>query len=339
MEKDYAILNLLDVIYEKIISSLDSIKNNGLLEGRMGIVLFLYKYARIKNSEKIEEKAGDIIDDIWESVHMEKPSSSFYNGDSGIAWGLFWLGKNGFLEIDNTLNSYTESVDINIFRVQEIKIPVQIDIESGLFASGIYLSSRCNLPDKNLLEKYYLQEMSIYLIEECERILYKKTSCNNIYLPDLTLNLLNSILYFLVYVHKLRIYPHKTSMLIEYSFIQILEMIKHSNVHEIITLKCLLSSINDNMTFHNIINTNIINDYIYKSMKEIKCSLDILSESGIYSLLYDNKFIFEETYSHTILNNPQYINLLCNKLIEDEKIPLKKILGIGHGLLTMFHEK
>lgn len=74
-------------------------------------------------------------------------------------------------------------------------------------------------------------------------------------------------------------------------------------------------------------------------MKEIKCSLDILSESGIYSLLYDNRFIFEETYSHTILNNPQYINLLCNKLIEDEKIPLKKILGIGHGLLTMFHEK
>lgn len=323
---------LLDRIYRNITSRLNQIDNNGLSEGKIGIVLFLYYYAQIIDSDKIREEADTLLDDVWESINSEEQSYLFFSGHSGIVWSLFWLGRKGFLDIDDTLDPYTKRLDFYIFREQKTQTPVLIDMESGLFSSGLYLLSRCKQIHINLLEDCNWQETAIYLIEDCERILYKKTSCNNAFLPELTLSILNSILYFLIEVHKQRIYPHKTATLIEYSKLQIEQLTKESCIQDIITSKILLSLIDD------IEYSSMDLDLAKKIEEADQCILNILAEAGLNSLLYDNKLIFEETLLFTLKHKTTDINNLCSRIYA-ANLSVKTLLGVGYGLLMMLEKK
>ena len=334
MKQNQLILSILDIFYEKIITKIDSITDNyGLLDGKMGIALFLFKYYQLKKPEKVEEEVGVIVEDVWEYVNLNYIPYFFFTGHSGIAWSLLWLGKQKFLEIDDEIVRYLESVDNYLFIQQRNKIPISIDLESGLFTNGIYLLSRCNLPDMQLYEKYSLKEKTIYMIDECERLLYRKTSSNNIYLPKLTLKLLNSILYFLIDTNKLKIYPFKTSILLKYSCTKISEVIKHSDIQDILTLKCLLSDINEDIGNIDTIITDL-NKYINKHKRHALNAFDVLSESGFYSLVYSNEIIFKDAYSFIEQQNNNFLD----KIIETKTLSLKDLLGIGHGLLEMLNK-
>lgn len=323
---------LLELICKRLLSETSELKDNGLSEGRMGVILFLYNYAKLINLENIREIADDLIDNAWESIHQNNHSNYFYTGHSGIAWVLSELGRKGYLDMDDIVNSYVESIDFYILREQKTQIPVLIDMESGLFISGIYLLSRSGFSELNLIENYSWRENAIYLIEDCERILYKGTNCNNIFLPKLSLNLLNSILYYLINVHNRKIYPYKTRILIKYIYSLLIEILEQSNIQDIITSKCLLSIINEDIPFHDM---SMIDWYIYQSWEQDENIWSILAESGLYTLLYNNKSIFEKVYSMALENNSGCINLLYNRLVEQEKISIKTALWIAHGLVAI----
>lgn len=329
---------LLDLIYRNITSRLNQIDNNGLSEGKIGIVLFLYYYAQIIDSDKIREEADTILDDVWVSINSIERSYLFFSGHSGIVWSLFWLGRKGFLDIDDTLDPYTGKVDFYLFREQKSIIPVLIDPESNLFIHGFYITSRCNQPKINLFKDCYWQETAIYLIEDCDRILHRKTSSNNAFLPELTLSLLNSILYFLIEVHKLRLYPHKTSSLIEYSCSLIKELMTVSSIQDLVTTEKMLSIIDNNSTLIKEIHSYMLTEDMSPSMCTIDDTSIILSESGLNSLLYNNKMIFRDVYSSISRSNSTYLNKIYNR-IENEELSIKTLLGIGYGLLTMLEKK
>jgi Lanthionine synthetase C-like protein. len=89
--------SLSDFIYEKISSNIHLMEeDNGLLEGKMGMVLFLYRYARVRNAEKAREKADALIDEIWESVHLNELPFFFYKGHSGITRAFCWLEEKKY---------------------------------------------------------------------------------------------------------------------------------------------------------------------------------------------------------------------------------------------------
>lgn len=326
-------MEVLDMIYEQIISNADSVNSNGLLEGKMGIILFLYKYGQIRESAKANEKADIIVDELWTTLNLYDAPFSFFKGQPGIAWGLYKLVKKGFLEQDNELNSYLDSVDFSLFKEQKTKTPVIVDIESGLFTTGIYCLSR----SLNMMGNYYWRENAIYLIEDCERILYKTTSYNNAFLPNLSLGLLNSIMYFLIKTHDQKIYPTKTKTLISYTLSQIMTLINSAGIQDITVSKYLLSELIKSNEFSNAIDLGIVE----RSMRGILVSSEelpeVLSDLGLYALLYDSMLIFEEGYKICKDRQSNFNILITDDLIK-KRLSLKTLLGIGLGLLSKSEE-
>ena len=60
-----------------------SIDNLGLLNGKMGLVLYFYYLGRLKNNEVFIRFAGDMLDEVIESLRMDLPID-FENGITGI---------------------------------------------------------------------------------------------------------------------------------------------------------------------------------------------------------------------------------------------------------------
>lgn len=89
-------------------------KNIGLYSGKMGFAIFLYHYSQFTDNTLFAEFAGELIDEVCESIY-NGISLSFCNGLSGIGWGLEHLAKNHFIEIDD--NSIFEDINYKILEV------------------------------------------------------------------------------------------------------------------------------------------------------------------------------------------------------------------------------
>jgi hypothetical protein len=73
------------------------IYNPGLLNGKMGIAIFLYHYAQQTGNEIYETYAGELIDEICGMISTQTPVD-FANGLTGIGWGIEYLVRSGFIE-------------------------------------------------------------------------------------------------------------------------------------------------------------------------------------------------------------------------------------------------
>lgn len=152
------------------------IENNGLLDGKSGVMLFLYRYAAHTDNDNYGNVAGNILDGIMKiTLRM---AQGFENGLAGVGWTISRLlsedivsGKPSevLARIDDSVFVRTESNDGNI---------------SG---QAVYLAER--LKDKsssNVLSRY-IEGMLGYINHSMRH--------NN-----LTLRRVNSMLFFLVSV-------------------------------------------------------------------------------------------------------------------------------------------
>lgn len=152
------------------------IENNGLLDGKSGVMLFLYRYAAHTDNDNYGNVAGNILDGIMKITLRMAPG--FENGLAGVGWTISRLlsedivsGKPSevLARIDDRVFVRTESNDGNI---------------SG---QAVYLAER--LKDKsssNVLSRY-IEGMLGYINHSMRH--------NN-----LTLRRVNSMLFFLVSV-------------------------------------------------------------------------------------------------------------------------------------------
>ncbi|EGJ99604.1 MULTISPECIES: lanthionine synthetase LanC family protein [Dysgonomonas] len=152
------------------------IENPGLLNGRMGIVLYLYQYARYAGRKYYCDFADDLLDKVLDSVNHSSPD--FESGISGIGWGVNYLIKNKYVEGD--VNDVLFDIDKRVF------YQLSCDPSASLLGQGIYLLER--LPDNESNEEFdkYINQ----LLDFC----YKGISG---YKGTTSLYHLNSILYFL----------------------------------------------------------------------------------------------------------------------------------------------
>lgn len=59
----------------------------GLLDGKTGIAIFFYHYARYLKNDDYEEYAGILIDEIYQDI-TKLPPFAFSNGLTGIGWDI-----------------------------------------------------------------------------------------------------------------------------------------------------------------------------------------------------------------------------------------------------------
>ena len=71
------------------------IDNPGLLNGKMGISIFFYRYGRYLDNKIYTDYAGEIIDEIYEEIAINTPLN-FASGLTGIGWGIVrWSRRTG----------------------------------------------------------------------------------------------------------------------------------------------------------------------------------------------------------------------------------------------------
>ncbi len=203
---DEKIIDRLRRIANVLLLNASFIENPGLLNGKMGIAIFFYHYTRYTNNKIYEDYAGKLIDEIYEEINTSTPVN-FENGLTGIGWGIEYLVKNKFVQADT--DEALGDIDSAIYR-HRINSPILINTGNDLFGYGFYHIARIlghEIDDNDLntlIKKYHL----IFLTDECERLLEQK-SYSRFNIESLTINSVNSFLWFLLEIQKLNIFPVK----------------------------------------------------------------------------------------------------------------------------------
>ncbi|MEP7143442.1 MAG: lanthionine synthetase C family protein [Ferruginibacter sp.] len=90
----------------------------GLLSGYCGSALFYAYYYKLTAEKKYLNKLNYIIEKTIKTLSKKKLLYSHCSGIAGIAWGIQHLVKNGFIEQDETENSF-EEIDEFLFNVMK----------------------------------------------------------------------------------------------------------------------------------------------------------------------------------------------------------------------------
>lgn len=113
----------------------------GLFHGKMGIALFFYHYARYTNESLYEILAGNLIEEIYESIHENLPAT-MEKGLCGIAWGLCTLLENNFL--DGDVDEVLSDIDNKIMERDPMRI-TDLSFRTGLEGIWSYVRVRISL--------------------------------------------------------------------------------------------------------------------------------------------------------------------------------------------------
>lgn len=298
--------------------------NWGLMNGLGGMALFLYVYSKIKDDADARKMADKMIKKIW-SLKIFKLSNNLYTGISGIGWVFEFLIQNDFLEYNKDIEKILTVIDS---RVVSYASPVQIDPVSGLFSCGLYFLNRSKHDE--LLLKYCTKERLIYLTEESERLLFKPTYKVIYDVNKLTLSLFNSVLYYLIQVHKHLIFPYKTEKLL--SNFRMLSKINIciGNLSDIITYKILIETLKELLPIEFTFN---LPDEKYIKNISIDSAIINLSQASFCSLIYNNNEIFSQTFKILNQEYPNLMTELVNYKWSKFSLSMNGLSAIGYGLL------
>ena len=82
----------------------------GLYNGKMGMIIFFFHYARYTGNSLYEDFAGELLDDIYEDITDNISFSQLCE----IGWGILYLLQQGFVEgnADEVLEIIDERIEL-----------------------------------------------------------------------------------------------------------------------------------------------------------------------------------------------------------------------------------
>jgi hypothetical protein len=180
--------------------------NLGLLNGKMGIAIFFFQYARYTGNKVYKDFAGELIDEIYGEINNSTPLG-FANGLMGIGWGIEYLVRNGYLEADT--DEALAEIDNAVYR-SSLHRPFLLDNGDDLFGYGLYYVTRLmgREDDDDNLKTLFKKQHLIYLTDDCERILVQK-QYKNYNIDSLSTDTIISFIWFLIEMHRLGLFPVK----------------------------------------------------------------------------------------------------------------------------------
>lgn len=161
--------NDLSRIVRYLMLQTSSVNNLGLLNGKMGISIFFYNYARYVDKKLYDDFAGELIDEIYKELHKSY-SCNFENGLTGIGWGLEYIIHNKFVKADRDV--ILENVD---YKVQEKNVRRMRDfsLQTGLKGIAYYVVCRCSnrISQNPFIDSTYVKELmnSLLLIDQRDK--------------------------------------------------------------------------------------------------------------------------------------------------------------------------
>ena len=121
--------------------NVQQVKQDGLLQGKFGIAIFFYHYARYTGDESYNDFPNEYIDYISNKTGKDK-AENFAEGLSGIGWGIDYLIKNRFIDVAD--DNIFEEVDNAILQFNLSDFEKEIELPIPLFSKGLYFLQRKN---------------------------------------------------------------------------------------------------------------------------------------------------------------------------------------------------
>ncbi|MDD6437916.1 MAG: hypothetical protein PUG09_07600 [Prevotella sp.] len=128
----------------------------GLLNGKMGAVIFFYYYSKYSGCSRYGKFAEELLEEVYKQIYNGYPLA-FADGLSGIAWAVVYLLRNGFVKADDEQELLAD-LDEKILEwdVRRIK---DMSLEKGLLGLGHYILSRISPADgKSYLPADYVND-------------------------------------------------------------------------------------------------------------------------------------------------------------------------------------
>lgn len=140
------------------------VNNIGLLNGKMGIAIFFFHYAKTTKNKLFEKFGGELIDEIYEQIHKKSPIE-FDNGLAGIAWGIKYMLDKQFVAGDVDLILEELDTRIQEWDVRKIK---DYSLEKGLKGLAYYVISRYgNRNYRNaIISNGYISDLAYSLMQD-----------------------------------------------------------------------------------------------------------------------------------------------------------------------------
>ena len=216
---------ILHEIAEDIIERFDKkeLKEDiGLLSGKAGISLFMFYNARYFKSEKYEEYAQKILEDVFNDINSGKVFPTYCSGIAGVCWAIIHLVEEGFIEKENL--EVLDDFDFYLERAMKTYIENNdYDFLHGATGIANYFTKRAE-KKKEIIPflEYYAQKLSDYAIfdEENKTAKIISTVLDENEKPKEVYNLsmshgMSSIIIILCKIHNLKISINKCFRLIE----------------------------------------------------------------------------------------------------------------------------
>ncbi len=157
---------LIKKLANTVIANLHNTAGIGLFDGKMGIAIFLYEYARYSKRDIYNDVAGQLLDDIYSQVSL-KVSPNLLEGSAGIGWGLCYLLQHQFIEGDP--DEVLHDLDEHLLNQPLELLLAEMACPTPLYSSGIYLLSRLPLCHDEKQKKKWINsiiEAGIFFIVE-----------------------------------------------------------------------------------------------------------------------------------------------------------------------------
>lgn len=177
--------------------NLQSMEGVGLMEGKMGATLFYYELSRFTGIKTYNDMADNLLDEVFGSIGSVE-SKDIAQGLAGIGWGINYLINHSFVDTSDDPLTLLEPHLLS-------KGDVNFSTNFSILSPAIYLLSK---PESTLTSGNYDGWVS-RLLNACNYY------CLSIYDNEKkSLDLINSMLYFLIELKKQEIHTWEVSKLI-----------------------------------------------------------------------------------------------------------------------------
>ena len=129
--------------------------NIGLLDGKMGIALVLFHYARVYKSREFRIVAEYLLDQVIFSL-TSRTSIGFADGLTGIGWGIEYLIQNGYMKGDSA--DICEVIDCKLMEISISRL-TDLTLDTGLEGYLHYLNAHIQGTRNTSIHPDFLHEV------------------------------------------------------------------------------------------------------------------------------------------------------------------------------------
>lgn len=196
--KEVEVTPMLLSIANTILCNYSLVNNNNLVNGKMGVCLFLYEYSRLTGIKEYEDIADDFIDPILKTLHDGKNEDNI-NSIAGIGMGIIYLITHKYLE-DTDDHDSLEAVDNFLIKaIEKASTPTETLIPPVLYFIYRFFNYRIGLErnsclalSKHLMELFQSQEdrgknrsILVQYIQKNVKLIYKSSHDSKSFLREI----------------------------------------------------------------------------------------------------------------------------------------------------------